>query len=126
MDDIAATLERSLALRRFHLSHLKMEQAQGSILNQIIGVGNKADGDSQSQPVLELDYHHYKTVVAAFTRYDIPAIFGESITTAMELPVNQWYYIHKVAENFPRKDKSLEEQMLEIIKAITAGPQGGE
>lgn len=117
-DDIASSLERQLTLRSFNREMLNMETNVGSTLNRVIGMGVKVNPETgKEELVTQLYPSYFDDVVRVFELYPVTDYFGLTVTTAMELPVNQWYKIRKTVLGMPqRKFHDTETELLKIIK----------
>ena len=105
-----------------------MEDARGSILNQIIGMGYRTDPKTNEIDIYTASHPSYSNnVIQAFELYPIFKHFGLTYTDAMNLPVNEWLRIRKAAkalkENQPPDSES---QMFQLLKELIVARNSGE
>jgi hypothetical protein len=128
INNIAASLERQLVLRRFNKDHLKMEISSGSDLNKIIGIGTRLNPDTgRHEPVTTFYDSYINQVVWDFSQYPIYKQFGITVKDAMELPVDYWNRIRRsaiaLAVNAP---EDTETTLLKILKEVLSKRGGDE
>lgn len=104
-----------------------MDQASGSPLNHVIGVGTRADPDGgKMEPVTYFYPSHHREVTECFARFPLASKFGLSITDAMAMPLSEWFYVRKVAERLAEQEKpDTLPVLVEILKGMV-NLRGGE
>jgi len=128
-EDIAATLERVILLRDFQRKHVGVEAVpSGSVLHQLIGVGDRRNKDGTTQPFGPKD-EYTQVILRAFSDYPIAKYYGITIDDAMHLPLPTWIQIRKSAPALRDREveeMNLQDKILKLLKDLVTANSGGE
>lgn len=118
-EDIAQTLEREFFLRKFNREQLRMETSTGTPFKQMVAVGERFDkGSGKTERVTRFYPSYFNEVALCFKEFPIAEHFGLTVQTAMELPVNEWYEIRRLAEKLP-KEKPPDPEIVALKQLVT-------
>ena len=103
-----------------------MSLSNGTLLNQLIGVGLREDPETKKLVKVTDFYRNYHwEVLVTFRKYPVFKYFGITVEDAMRLPVDRWNDIVKACEGLEHENGDetirLMKDMMEVIKATFAG-----